>query len=296
MVRRTRPDSGYRTMDSRRFLYHARINSHLTLDEIRLRTALSPSVLRNLDEGRFERLPSGLYSRAYVRAFAAAVGLDPKYAVERLEHLLPGAPDPVPVLSAKDPSIGERTWQAIRHVCELGRAIAATSAALRDLLQTEVQRAEWSLRVTAGLAADLPALTTVGAERFVGPRAALLPRTRANTLIGAYPEQRRRPSFVRYAAAFIDALALLGIQICVVMLISQSTGVSLDRLLRDESPALAGFTAIPLLLYFLLFGGIAGTTLGRYVCQLGISDEHLVRIAHEDGPLTLRTILRRTLD
>lgn len=283
-------------MDSRRFLYHARINRHLTLEEIGVRTALSPSVLRNLDEGRFERLPSGLYSRAYVRAFAAAVGLDPEHAVERLEHLLPGAPDPVPVLSAKDPSVGERAWQAVRHVCDRGRAIAANSVALRDLLQAEVQRAQWSLRVTAGLAADLPALTTVGTERFVGPRAALLPRTRANAVIGDYAEPRSRPSLVRYAAAFIDALVLLGVEICVVMLISQSSGLSLDQLLRNASPAFAGFTAIPLLLYFLFFGGIAGTTLGRYVCQLGISDAHLDDAAHADGPLTLRAILRRALD
>jgi hypothetical protein len=283
-------------MDSRRFLYHARIDRHLTLEEIRVRTALSPSVLRNLDEGRFERLPSGLYSRAYVRAFAAAVGLDPEHAVDQLEHLLPGAPDPLPVLSAKNPSVAERTWQAIRHACERGRAIAANSAALRDLLQTEVQRVQWSLRVTAGLSADLPALTTVGTERFVGPRAALLPRAQVNTPVVAHAEQRRRPSFVRYAAAFIDALALLVVEICVVMLTSQSTGVSLDHLLRDASPALAGFTAIPLLLYFLFFGGIAGTTPGRYVCQLGISDEHLDRVDHADRPLTLRAILRRTLD
>ena len=51
-------------MDTRRRLYHARISSHLTLEQIGVRTALSPSVLRNIDEGKFELLPSGVYARS----------------------------------------------------------------------------------------------------------------------------------------------------------------------------------------------------------------------------------------
>ena len=82
-------------MDTRRHLYHARINSRLTLEQIGVRTALSPSVLRHIDEGKFELLPSGLYARSYVRTFAVAVGLDPDQALSEIEDLLPGAPDPL---------------------------------------------------------------------------------------------------------------------------------------------------------------------------------------------------------
>ena len=290
-------------MDSRRYLYHARVNSHLTLEQIGVRTALSPTVLRDLDEGRFERLPSGLYARSYVRAFAVAVGLDPENALAELEHLLPGAPDPVPVLNAKDPSVGERASKAARQVYErgcaavrrLGAEAAAKSAGFQDLLRTEVQQAQWSLRATTGLSPDLPALTAVSTERFVGPRAALLPRTASADYPRESAEPRRGTTMVRYAAAFVDALVLLAVEICLVLLVSQSSGISLDQLLRDASLALAGFCAIPLLLYFLMFGGIAGSTLGRHLCALSrTGEERQPTDAHE--PLTLLAILKRTLD
>ena len=82
-------------MENRRHLYHARINSRLTLEQIGLRTALSPTVLRNIDNGRYDLLPSGVYARAYIRSFAGAVGVDPEQALAEVEHLLPGTPDPI---------------------------------------------------------------------------------------------------------------------------------------------------------------------------------------------------------
>jgi hypothetical protein len=39
-------------------------------------TKISPAALNALEHNDFARLPGGVYSRAYVRAFAAAVGLD----------------------------------------------------------------------------------------------------------------------------------------------------------------------------------------------------------------------------
>ena len=96
-------------MENRRNLYHARINSHLSLQQIGARTALSPSVLRHIDEGRFEQLPSGLYARSYVRAFAGAVGVNPEEALAAVEAFLPGAPDPLALMNeAKGSSPVER--------------------------------------------------------------------------------------------------------------------------------------------------------------------------------------------
>ena len=59
---------------------------------------MSPAIVRKIDEGRFGELPPGLYARSYVRSFASAVGLDPAEALKEVEHLLPGAPDPLPVM------------------------------------------------------------------------------------------------------------------------------------------------------------------------------------------------------
>lgn len=85
-------------MDARTFLHQARLDSQLELSDLASRTALSPAVLRNIDEGCFSELPPGLYARSYVRTFAAEVGLNPALAVQELEHLLPPAPDPFPLL------------------------------------------------------------------------------------------------------------------------------------------------------------------------------------------------------
>jgi hypothetical protein len=290
-------------MDERRYLYHARINRHLTLEQIGLRTALSPTVLRDLDEGRFERLPSGLYARSYVRAFAAAVGLDPTDTLAHVEHLLPGAPDPVPVLNAKDPSPGELASKTAGRLCERARTVVRSirteviekASSLQDVLRTEVRQAQWSLRATTGLSPDLPALTASSTERFVGPRAALRPRSASADRVRAAGEDGRRAALARYGAALVDAIVLLVVEISLVVLVSQSSGIPLERLLQEAGLALAAFCAVPLLLYFLLFGGIGGSTLGRYVCSVRRTAERAGGDRLNEQ-LTLVAILKRAVD
>ena len=85
-------------MDARTDLHRARLARGLTLEDLVSRTALSPGVLRKIDEGRFAELPAGLYARAYIRSFALEVGAEPDAALETLGPLLPAAPDPFPVL------------------------------------------------------------------------------------------------------------------------------------------------------------------------------------------------------
>ncbi|HXG57310.1 MAG TPA: helix-turn-helix domain-containing protein [Vicinamibacterales bacterium] len=96
-----------------RHLHQARVDRQLDLLELAARTALSPTVIEKIDEGRFTELPPGIYARAAVRVFAAEVGVDPSVAVRELDHLLPAAPDPFPMLrevaaSSSDP------WGAAR--------------------------------------------------------------------------------------------------------------------------------------------------------------------------------------
>ena len=43
-----------------------------------------------MDNGQFDRLPAGLYARAYVRSVATALGLDPGATLAELLPLLPG--------------------------------------------------------------------------------------------------------------------------------------------------------------------------------------------------------------
>ena len=217
-------------MDQHRRLYHARISRHLTLEQIGIRTALSPTVLRNIDNGRFDLLPSGVYARSYVRTFARAVGLDPDVALAELEHLLPDTPDPIALLHE-------------------ARGVTPWERASRRLSQWE------------------------GWEAFEQvARLELWP--------GA-------PTRQRVGAAAIDATLLMLVDAFLVMLVSWSSGIGVNVLLHEAGLAIAALCAIPIGLYFLLFGGIAGTTLGQYAC-------HLIEQKH-DHPLTLPDILRRAV-
>ena len=79
-------------------LHHARVTGGIRLSDVAARTCLSPRIVRLIDSGEFDRLPGGLYARAYVRAFADVVGLNPESAVRELSERLPPDVDPLPVL------------------------------------------------------------------------------------------------------------------------------------------------------------------------------------------------------
>jgi hypothetical protein len=72
----------------------------LELSEVERRTRLSPLVLKWIEGGQFHKLPGGLYARAYLRAYAEAVGLDPHDVIASLEDHLPRAAE----LAAEEPS------------------------------------------------------------------------------------------------------------------------------------------------------------------------------------------------
>ena len=113
-------------------LRQARLDAGLALSDVERRTRISPTMLRWIDEGHYDRLPAGIYARAYVRAFAEAVGLDPAEVVSSLEHALPAVDAPVSH-EALDPAAASRRRTIIRRVtaaespwpCVLAAAIDA---------------------------------------------------------------------------------------------------------------------------------------------------------------------------
>jgi hypothetical protein len=305
-----------------------------------------------------------VYARSYVRAFAAAVGLDPDIALATLEELLPGAPDPVPALNARRIDEWPVEW--------LLRRRASLHAALKALAESAVRssaRARQScIEARAGLyalvAAQGAALGSVPRklrERTAPPQFERLTRPCVRVLTAAVATARRvnendvaartaldfidasmirclqagealssrgrrwketalarlpvplprvgralhaathpsiealrsSPAISRCSAAAIDAALLLAVDTFLVLLISWSSGIPVDSLLRDSGWALGAFCAIPIALYFLLFGGIAGSTLGGYVCDL--VEPLRTRHVRQDHPLTLPDILRRAV-
>lgn len=80
-----------RHVDFGTFLRQAREQSGVTLRELAVTTKISTRVLESLERNDPSKLPGGIFSRAFVRAYAREVGLDPEAAVSRFVAAFPDA-------------------------------------------------------------------------------------------------------------------------------------------------------------------------------------------------------------
>ena len=64
-------------------LRRARTARQLSLSDVSSRTKINQSILRAIEENRFDRVPGGLFTRGYLRAFAREVHLDPEAIVAK---------------------------------------------------------------------------------------------------------------------------------------------------------------------------------------------------------------------
>src|SRR5262245_8183966 len=62
-------------------LKHAREKRGIPLKDIAARTKISVTALEALERNDFTRLPGGIFGRAFVRAYALEIGLDPATTV-----------------------------------------------------------------------------------------------------------------------------------------------------------------------------------------------------------------------
>ena len=68
-------------------LKQARERRGISLRQIASATKISSGALEALERGDFSRLPGGIFSRAFVRAYAVEVGLDPEETVRQYTEL-----------------------------------------------------------------------------------------------------------------------------------------------------------------------------------------------------------------
>ena len=68
-----------------------RMAQGLSLTEISRRTRIGVTHLRRIEEGDFKSLPPGFYARAFVRAYAEAIGVDADIVLGTLADQLPAA-------------------------------------------------------------------------------------------------------------------------------------------------------------------------------------------------------------
>jgi hypothetical protein len=118
-------------------LRRARMARGLSLTEISRRTRIGVAHLRKIDDGDLQGLPAGFYARAFVRAYADAVGLDGELVLSRLADHLPAAE-----------STPAQTGQAARPYTDAATLIPdARMQVLKQLLERHDRRVETDRQV-----------------------------------------------------------------------------------------------------------------------------------------------------
>jgi cytoskeletal protein RodZ len=75
-------------------LQHARQRAGLSIADLSARTKIRATLLEAIEHGDFGRLPPGLLTRGFLRAYAREVGLDPDAVVRQFQaEFAPDAPD-----------------------------------------------------------------------------------------------------------------------------------------------------------------------------------------------------------
>ena len=74
----------------------------LTLDAIAKSTRIGSNLLASLERGDVTRWPGGIYRRAFVRAYAAAIGLPPEPTLREFVRLCPEPGQDPPALAEDD--------------------------------------------------------------------------------------------------------------------------------------------------------------------------------------------------
>jgi hypothetical protein len=263
-------------------LHRTRIDRGIELDQIAARTCLNPGVVQAIDCGRFDMLPAGIYARAYVRAFATAVGLEAEQTVRQLEPLLPRIDDPLPVLreiargAAPDWPDRMAEWQG-----KLNARLGGIVTRIRE--RTRAMRPDRGglLQALVPDRVALRALVPPGWRRFAGRRGTR-DRARVHTW---WASSHGRAA--RCAAACVDAIVLLLLLGAIVQLTAWTSGADGREVLTVAGEQLAAVWGVLVLVYFVILGGAGGGTLGAVVCRL--------RPAVRHEPLRLRSILERAM-
>lgn len=259
-------------------LHRARLDRGLELSEVARRTCLSPGVVQKIDAGRFSELPRGVYARAYVRAFAVALDLDPEEVLTAVAGDLPPAEDPLPVMrGAADRSTPAwmRTltgWFAPTHSTAGGPGGEGASA----------QRADQSGR--------RPANAPQHAREPDPRRGSRVASIILDTGDGSPLAQRFVPSGRRMGALTVDAGLLLLLHAVLLVLTAWTCGVTIRDVLGSAGAGMAAVWAVLIVQYFVLLGGIGGCTPGAWV--LGIRRRPGTATA---VPLGVRAILSRAV-
>ena len=209
-------------------LRKTRMAQGLSLTEISRRTRIGVTHLRRIEEGDFRSLPSGFYARAFVRAYAEAIGVDADIVLGTLADQLPAAQ-----ASASPHPAAPNSQQALPWADAADLIPDARMQVLKQLLERHNESV-----ASPAATQESPAIVAPAG----GPR--------------------------RFLAASLDGLLLAAIYLAVIVATAVFCGVSVSELLHVASFAVFTVLALITLLYVLMMGGIAGRTIGAMMLDV----------------------------
>ena len=99
-------------------LREAREGRGIALRQVAATTRISVAALEALERNDISKLPGGIFTRSFVRSYAAEVGLDPDQAVREFVERFGTEPPPEPVVVVQI-SDEERAFEARRQAAML---------------------------------------------------------------------------------------------------------------------------------------------------------------------------------
>lgn len=82
-------------------LKHEREERRLSIEEVSSTTRIPRRALESLEEDRFEDLPSGVFVRGFIKAYASAVDIDADDVLARFDRQSPKTLPPAPLASVR---------------------------------------------------------------------------------------------------------------------------------------------------------------------------------------------------
>ena len=185
----------------------AREQQQVTLAAVADRTKIKASLLEAFERDDISHWPPGIFRRAYIRAYAAAIGLDPDTVIRQFLEVYP---EPIEVVEAPPPPTGLRglvgsafgSLSRIRHngLAQTGPADARMAPAA----ETNSSERPSETVPTMGRVPS-PETPAAGASRPVD----LLAAARLCTALGRAETAADVQPLLREAAAILDAKGLI---------------------------------------------------------------------------------------
>jgi len=149
-----------RQVDFGTFLRQAREQRGVSLQELAATTKISSRVLEALERNDPTKLPGGIFSRSFVRAYAREVGLDPDVAVANFVSAFPdeSGADGMPAATT---AVEAESFEQRRRVVRIVARLLGAAVLVAILAFIYYSRFRPAFLTTEGDTARLPAAATV---------------------------------------------------------------------------------------------------------------------------------------